>query len=234
MDGIDFVGYLVDGFLERTDVCGRGRDSVERQIRSLVESIEKKDYRRLKDVLPVASNKGSRWVFEQISGIRLKRTWKGAMEQIMEYCGDSYREYSEERDRDAKEIEDEKKRERMERDARLHEYLHGYEEVVGRLQAGRLVKLLEKRRMGLDGKPTTIHDFIDGNLDRLSVYCENYEGGEIYCYIDKKTPMDMKSRSVIQYIAWRIGSARCRWYCYACRHLNGGCTLEKKKIEVLR
>ena len=40
MDGIDFVGYLVDGFLERTDVYGRGRDSVERQIRSLVESIE--------------------------------------------------------------------------------------------------------------------------------------------------------------------------------------------------
>ena len=39
MDGIDFVGYLVDGFLERTDVCGRGRDSVERQIRSLVEYI---------------------------------------------------------------------------------------------------------------------------------------------------------------------------------------------------
>ena len=82
MDGIDFVGYLVDGFLERTDVYGRGRDSVERQIRSLVESIEAKDYRRLKDVLPVASNKGSRWVFEQISGIRLKRTWKGAIEQI--------------------------------------------------------------------------------------------------------------------------------------------------------
>ena len=35
MDGIDFVGYLVDGFLERTDVYGRGRYSVERQIRSL-------------------------------------------------------------------------------------------------------------------------------------------------------------------------------------------------------
>ena len=88
MDGIDFVGYLVGGFLERTDVYGRGRDSVERQIRSLVESIEAKDYRRLKDVLPVASNKGSRWV---------------------------------------KEREDEKERERMERDARLHECLHGYE-----------------------------------------------------------------------------------------------------------
>ena len=106
MDGIDFVGYLVDGFLERTDVYGRGRDSVERQIRSLVESIEAKDYRRLKDVLPVASNKGSRWVFEQVTGIRLKHTWKGAMEQIREYCGDSYREYAEERDRAAKERED--------------------------------------------------------------------------------------------------------------------------------
>ena len=67
MDGIDFVGYLVDGFLERTDVCGRGRDSVERQISSLVEFIEAKDYRRLKDVLPVVSNKGSRWVFEQVA-----------------------------------------------------------------------------------------------------------------------------------------------------------------------
>ena len=49
------------------------------------------------------------------------------MEQIREYCGDSYREYAEERDRDAKEREDEKERERMERDARVHEYLHGYE-----------------------------------------------------------------------------------------------------------
>lgn len=127
MDGIDFVGYLVDGFLERTYVYGRGRDSVEMQIRSLVESIEAKDYRRLKDVLPVASNKGSRWVFEQISGIRLNRTWKGAIEQIMEYCGDSYREYSEERDRDEKAREDEKERERKESDARLNEYLHGYE-----------------------------------------------------------------------------------------------------------
>ena len=127
MDGIDFVGYLVDGFLERADVCGRGRDSVERQISSLVESIEAKDYRRLKDVLPVVSNKGSRWVFEQVAGIRLKRTWKGAMEQIMEYCGDSYMEYAEERDGAAKEREDEKERERMERDARIHEYLHGYE-----------------------------------------------------------------------------------------------------------
>lgn len=234
MDGIDFVGYLVDGFLERTDVYGRGRDSVERQIRSLVESIEAKDYRRLKDVLPIVSNKGSRWVFEQISGIRLKRTWKGAIEQIIEYCGDSYREYAEERDRDAKAREDEKERERKERDARVHEYLHGYEEVVGRLQAGRLVKLLEERRAVLDGKPITIHDLIDGNLDRLSVYCENYEGGEIYCYIDKNTPMDMKSRSVIQYIAWRIGRVRCRWHCYACRHINGGCPLEEKKIEVLR
>ena len=234
MDGIDFVGYLVDGFLERADVCGRGRDSVERQISSLVESIEAKDYRRLKDVLPVVSNKGSRWVFEQVTGIRLKRTWKGAMEQIREYCGDLYREYEEERDRAAKEREDEKERERMEHDARLHEYLHGYEEVVGRLQAGRLVKLLEARIMGLDGKPTTIHDFIDGDLDRLSVYCENYEGGEIYCYIDKNKPMDMKIRSVIQYIAWRIGRARCRWHCYACRHINGGCPLEEKKIEVLR
>lgn len=115
MDGIDFVGYLVDGFLERTDVYGRGRDSVEMQIRSLVESIEAKDYRRLSEVLPVASNKGSRWVFEQVAGIRLKRTWKGAMEQIMEYCGDSYREYAEERDRAAKEREDDKERERMER-----------------------------------------------------------------------------------------------------------------------
>lgn len=234
MDGIDFVGYLVDGFLERTDVYGRGRDSVEMQMRSLVESIEAKDYRRLKDVLPVVSNKGSRWVFEQVTGIRLKRTWKGAMEQIREYCGDSYMEYAEEIDREAKSREDEKERERNERDARLHEYLHGYEEVIGRLQAGRLVKLLEGRRMGLDGKPTTIHDFIDGNLDRLSVYCENYEGGEIYCYIDKNTPMKMKSRSVIQYIAWRIGRARCRWHCYACRHINGGCPLEEKKIEVLR
>ena len=127
MDGIDFVGYLVDGFLERTDVYGRGRDSVERQIRSLVESIEAKDYRRLKDVLPVASNKGSRWVFEQVAGIRLKRTWKGAMEQIMEYCGDSYREYAEEIDRYAKEREDEKERDSKEHDARLHAYLHGYE-----------------------------------------------------------------------------------------------------------
>ena len=121
MDGIDFVGYLVDGFLERTDVYGRGRDSVERQIRSLVESIEAKDYRRLKDVLPVVSNKGSRWIFEQVTGVRLKRTWKGAVEQIMEYCGDSYREYAEERDRDAKAREDEKERERMERDARIYE-----------------------------------------------------------------------------------------------------------------
>ena len=57
MDGIDFVGYLVDGFLERTDVYGRGRDSGERRIRSLVESIEAKDYRRLKDVLPMASDR---------------------------------------------------------------------------------------------------------------------------------------------------------------------------------
>ena len=112
MDGIDFVGYLVDGFLERTGVYWRGRDSVEMQIRSLVESIEAKDYRRLKDVLPVVSNKGSRWVFEQISGIRLKSTWKGAMEQIREYCGDSYMEYADEIDRDAKENEDEKERER--------------------------------------------------------------------------------------------------------------------------
>ena len=39
MDGIDFVVYLVDGFLERTDVYGRGRDSVERRIRSLAEPI---------------------------------------------------------------------------------------------------------------------------------------------------------------------------------------------------
>ena len=234
MDGIDFVGYIVDGFLERTDVYGRGRYSVERQIRSLVKSIEAKDYRRLKDVLPVVSNKGSRWVFEQVAGIRLKRTWKGAMEQIREYCGDSYMEYAEEIYRDAKEREDEKARERMERDARLHEYLHGYEEVVGRLQAGRLVKLLEERRAWLDGKPTTIHDFIDENLDRLSVYCENYEGGEIYCYIDKKTPMNMKSRSVIKYIAWRIGSVRCQWQYHACSHLKGGCPLEEKKIVVLR
>lgn len=234
MDGIDFVGYLVDGFLERTDVYGRGRDSVERQIRSLVESIEAKDYRRLKDVLPVVSNKGSRWVFEQVAGIRLKRTWKGAMEQIREYCGDSYREYAEERDRAENEREDEKERERMWRDARLHEYLHGYEEVVGRLQAGRLVKLLNERRMGLDGKPTTIHDFIDDNIDRLRVDCEDYERGRIYCYIDENTPMNMKSWSVIQYIAWRIGSVRCRWLCYAFRPLNGGCPLEKKKIEVLR
>ena len=127
MDGIDFVGYLVDGFLERTDVYGHGRDSVEMQIRSLVESIEEKDYRRLKEVLPVASNKGSRWVFEQITGIRLNRTWKGSIDQIREYCGDSYREYAEEIDRDAKAREDEKERERMERDARLHECLHGYE-----------------------------------------------------------------------------------------------------------
>ena len=127
MDGIDFVGYLVDGFLERTDVYGRGRDAVERQIRSLVESIDAKDYRRLKDVLPVASNKGSRWVFEQITGIRLKRTWKGAIEQIMEYCGDSYREYAEERDRAVKERDDEKERELKERDARVHECLHGYD-----------------------------------------------------------------------------------------------------------
>ena len=106
MDGIDFVGYLVDGFLERTDVYGHWRDSVERQIRSLVESIEAKDYRRLSEVLPVASNKGSRWVFDQVTGIRLKRTWKGAIEQTREYCGDSYMEYEEERDRCAKEIED--------------------------------------------------------------------------------------------------------------------------------
>ena len=127
MDGIDFVGYLVDGFLERTDVYGRGRDSVERQIRSLVESIDAKDYRRLKDVLPVASNKGSRWVFEQVTGIRLNRTWKGSIEQIREYCGDSYSEYAEERDRAVKEREDEKERERKERDARVHEYIHGYE-----------------------------------------------------------------------------------------------------------
>lgn len=35
MDGIDFVGYLVDGFLERTDVCGRGRDSKENRGASL-------------------------------------------------------------------------------------------------------------------------------------------------------------------------------------------------------
>ena len=83
MDGIDFVGYLVDGFLERTDVYGRGRYSVGRQISSLVESIEAKDYRRLKDVLPVASNNGSLWVFEQVTGIRLNRTWKVAIEQIM-------------------------------------------------------------------------------------------------------------------------------------------------------
>ena len=127
MDGIDFVGYLVDGFLERTDVYGRGRDSVERQIRSLVESIEAKDYRRLKDVLPVESNKGSLWVFKQVTGIRLKRTWKGAIEQIREYCGDSCREYAEDRDRDAKAREDEKELDRMERDARLHEDLHGCE-----------------------------------------------------------------------------------------------------------
>ena len=106
MDGIDFVGYLVDGFLERTDVYGRGRDSVEMQIRSLVESIEAKDYRRLSEVLPVASNKGSRWVFEQVAGFRLKRTWKGAMEQIREYCGDSYMEYAEEIDRYAKARDD--------------------------------------------------------------------------------------------------------------------------------
>ena len=127
MDGIDFVGYLVDGFLERTDVYGRGRDSVEMQIRSLVESIEAKDYRRLKDVLPVASNNGSRWVFEQVAGIRLKRTWKGAMEQIREYCGDSCREYADEIDRDAKIRKNEKELNRMERDARLHEDLHGYD-----------------------------------------------------------------------------------------------------------
>ena len=126
MDGIDFVGYIVDGFLERTDVYGRWRDSVERQIRSLVESIEEKDYRRLKDVLPVASNKWSRWVFEQVTGIRLNRTWKGAMEQISEYLGDSYREYAEERDRAARVREDEKERDRKEHDAHLHEYLHGY------------------------------------------------------------------------------------------------------------
>ena len=88
MDGIDFLGYLVYGFLERTDVYGRGRDSVERQIRSLFEYIEAKDYR--------------------------------------------------------------------------------------------------------------------------------------------------KSRSVIQYIAWRIGSVRCLWNCHACRYLNGGCPIEEKKIEVLR
>ena len=49
------------------------------------------------------------------------------MEQIREYCGDLYREYAEERDRAAKEREDEKERERMDRDARLHEYIHGYE-----------------------------------------------------------------------------------------------------------
>ena len=97
------------------------------QIRSLVESIEAKDYRRLKDVLPVVSNKGSRWVFEQITGIRLKRTWKGAIEQIIEYCGDSYREYAEERDRAVKERDDEKERELKERDARVHECLHGYD-----------------------------------------------------------------------------------------------------------
>ena len=127
MDGIDFLGYLVDGFLEKTDMYGRGRDSVERQISSLVESIEAKDYRRLKDVLPVASNKGSRWVFEQVTGIRLKRTWKGAIEQIREYCGDSYMEYAEERDRCAKELDDEKERERIDCDARLHEYIHVYE-----------------------------------------------------------------------------------------------------------
>ena len=124
MDGIDFVGYLVDGFLERTDVYGRGRDSVERQIRSLVESIEAKDYRRLKDVLPVASNKGSRWVFEQVTGISLNRTWKGAMEQIIEYCGDSYREYAGESDRVFKVCEYVKERDRKEHDARIHEYLH--------------------------------------------------------------------------------------------------------------
>lgn len=234
MDGIDFLGYLVDGFLESTDVYGRGRDSVERQIRSLVESIEAKDYRRLKDVLPVASNKGSRWVFEQVTGIRLKRTWKGAIEQIREYCGDSYREYAEERDRYAKELDDEKERERMDRDARLHEYLHGYEEVIGRLQAGRIVKLLEDRIDGLDGKPTTIHDFIDDNIDRISVDCDDYEGGGIYCYIDGNTYMNITSRSVIQYIAWRVGSVRCRWKCHACRNLKGGCPIEEKKIEVLR
>ena len=234
MDGIDFVGYLVDGFLERTDVYGRGRDSVERQIRSLVESIEAKDYRMLKDVLPVVSNKGSRWVFEQISGIRLNRTWKGAIEQIREYCGDSYREYAEERDRDAKAREDEKERERIEHEARLHEYLHGYEEVIGRLNAGRLIKLLEERRMGLDGKPMTIHDFIDCNLDRLRVECDDYEGGGIYYYLDTPPTMNIKSRSLIQYIAWRIGSVICRWQCHACRHLKGGCPLEEKKIEVLR
>ena len=97
------------------------------QIRSLVESIEEKDYRRLRDVLPVASNKGSRWVFEQVAGIRLKRTWKGAIEQIREYCGDSCREYAEDRDRDAKAREDEKERERKESDAHLNECLHGHD-----------------------------------------------------------------------------------------------------------
>ena len=45
----------------------------------------------------------------------------------MEYCRDSYREYAEERDRAAKEREYEKYRDRKEHDARLHEYLHGYE-----------------------------------------------------------------------------------------------------------
>ena len=233
MDGIDFVGYLVDGFLERTDVCGRGRASVERQIRSLVESIEAKDYRRLKDVLPVASNKGSRWVFEQVTGIRLKRTWKVAMEQIREYCGDSYREYAEERDRAAKEREDEKERDRKEHDARLHEYLHGYEEVVGRLQAGRLVKLLDARIMGLDGVRTTMHDFIDRNLDRLSVECDGYYGVGIYCYIDDRTPMSKVSKSVVQYIAWRIGRLRCCWSCYDCPYIDEGCPIEEKKIKLL-
>lgn len=229
MCDIDIDSYILDEYISRLSEVLYSRDMYRRHIDELKEKIERRDYKELHDVLSYTGNRASRWLFEFLTGEKLGRTWKSSIEVIRRWCGDSYRRWEEENDARDREKRDAEERERREREEHVTSYLHGYDKVIGRLQAGRLMKALAVERRAPDGRAVTVHDFIDERLSDMEPWCHGDGKDDRWVVFEGDKVLFRGQKSAFDYVAYlKKGEVVCRSPVMCWLKSQGKCPFDKK------